>query len=176
MELTEAGNGMFTAFFHIQMHLDGGDSNTLKDTLRHSGYTCCASCPADNNNSNSVFLLPEYGLRVSLDCLIAWMFFGAEVVHGTTKPRDLDKSIFKRNDTDFVNAQKVRLDFTVVNLAWGVYNRAPPQTIYNRNMQRLRDHVSGQQILTQYFERRVRAGIRNFENRQRNIRLQNRQR
>jgi hypothetical protein len=173
MDLTEAGNGMFTACFHIKMHLDGGDSNTLNDTLRHSGYTCCASCPNNNNNSNSVFLLAEYGLGVNLDCLIAWMFFGAEVVHGTTKPRDLEKSNFKRYDTDFKNAQKVKLDFALVNLAWGVYNRAPPQTIYNRNRQRLAEHNSGL-TLTQYFERRVRAGVRNFENRQRNIRLRRR--
>jgi hypothetical protein len=34
MELTEAGNGMFTALFHIQMHLDKGDSNTISD-CRH---------------------------------------------------------------------------------------------------------------------------------------------
>ena len=44
------------------------------------------------------------------------MFFGAEVVHGTTRPEDLEnRSPFKRSDTDFKNAQKVKLDFNTVN-------------------------------------------------------------
>ena len=152
------------------MHVDKGDKNTVKDTERHGGYTCCASCPNNNNDSNSVFLVPEYGLAVNMDTKVAWMFFGSEVVHGTTRPRHLDKSNFKRNDTDFVKAQKVKLNFDNVNVAWGVYNRAPPQAIYNRNMQRLKKKPKGRQL------RKIRAGIRNFENRERKTRLQNRNR
>ena len=82
----EAPNGMFTADFFVQMHLDKGDRNKKKDRDRPSGYTACQSLPAKSAEKGSYFFLPEYGIKISLDEPVAWLFFGGEVVHGTTEP------------------------------------------------------------------------------------------
>ena len=128
---------METGYFFINMHLDHGDGNTRKESRRHGGYTCCGSVNGKNGNKN-FFYIPEYGIKIPLDCNMAWMFFGSEVVHGTTKPEDLDESTFYKYDVKA--GRSIGVDNNV-SVAWGVYNRAPPEEIYRRNINRFRRFV-----------------------------------
>ena len=80
---------------------------------------------------------------------------------------DIDNSPFNATD---VNYGPYLLPSHNVTIAWGVYNRAPRQEIYVRNLARmvkLRQEVEqGQRLVTDYFYPRVQNGIRKFENRQ----------
>ena len=132
----EAPNGMVTADFFVQMHLDKGDRNKKKDRDRPSGYTACQSLPAKSAEKGSYFFLPEYGIKISLDEPVAWLFFGGEVVHGTTEPSFTDAN-FK------TNGSKVGPYLTVEQtekllIVWGAYARAPARDIYLRNRARVR--------------------------------------
>ena len=167
----EAPNGMFTADFFIRMHLDEGDANVQGDRDRHSGYTACQSLPA-SYPKGSYFFIPEYGIKISLDEPCAWLFFGGEVVHGTTEPSFTDVD-FKRHRTKvgpYLTAEQTRK----LLIVWGAYARDSPRNIYRSNVDRLRRHISGQRVLTQYYARRVRAGIRNYENASRDMRARDR--
>ena len=108
---------------------------------------------------------------------MTWCFFGSEVVHGTTEPIDIENSPFKNYDVKYGPHVKPSHN---VSIAWGVYNRAPRQEIYDRNvarMARLREEVQqGQRLVSDYFFQRVQNGIRNFEARERNERRQRRRR
>ena len=89
---------------------------------------------------------------------------------------DIDNSPFNATD---VNYGPYLLPSHNVTIAWGVYNRAPRQEIYVRNLARmvkLRQEVEqGQRLVTDYFYCRVQNGIRTFENRQGQQRLWERQ-
>ena len=63
-----------------------------------------------------------------------------------------------------------------IGTTWGQYARAPAAEIFRRNQQRLQNHINGNHRLTDYFLTKVNAGIRNYNNHRRAVRLRRRHR
>ena len=70
-------------------------------------------------------------------------------MHGTTEPSFTDVD-FKRHGTKvgpYLTVEQTRK----LLIVWGAYARDSPRNIYRRNVDRLRRHISGQRVLTQYY-------------------------
>ena len=112
--------------------------------------------------------LPGYQLKVDLNENNRWLFFGGSTLHGTTVPKDIHSLSWPCGDVAYNGNHE--LDFEKICVAWGQYCRAPRREIYLRNQARLQAHRNGQHLLTDYFLRRVNAGIQNYQNQARNAR------